>query len=53
MREIETRGAGVRVEAELSRRLAAAGGWLGVGTVSSAERALRHAIYAQLAPGRL
>ena len=31
----------------------AAGGWMGFGTVSGAERALRHAIYAQLAPGRL
>ena len=31
----------------------AAGGWLGFGTVSGAERALRHAIYAQLAPSRL
>ena len=28
----------------------AAGGWMGFGTVSGAERALRHAIYAQLAP---
>ena len=41
MRDIETRGAG------------AAGGWLGLGTVSGAERALRHALYAQLAPGKL
>ncbi len=31
----------------------AAGGWMGFRTVSGAERALRHAIYAQLAPGRL
>jgi hypothetical protein len=31
----------------------AAGGWMGFGTVSGAERALRHAIHAQLAPGRL
>ena len=31
----------------------AAGGWMGFGTVSGAERALRHAIYAHLAPGRL
>ena len=30
-----------------------AGGWLGFGTVSGAERALRHDSYAQLAPGRL
>ena len=31
----------------------AAGGWMGFMTVSGAERALRHAIYAQLAPGRV